>query len=202
MTMQLGTRDRLVMQGGDEGVVVTKGGSAAAWSGGGGTEAAWSGGGWDGVRSLTKRSRVPRGLEQTVQAEPSVMDLMGDPPPIAPAHLKMAAARKIAQLKGADMLLVEDDSGRILGVVDGYTLQGADDNALVSDGMKPVCPCVRPDSSAHRARDLLARHSLPALLVIVGRFVVGVVSRAAIERALAGDRRAAHAPAHAQSWAA
>ena len=179
------------MQGGDEGVVATKGG----------TEAAWSGGGWDGVRLLTERSRVPRGLEQTVQAEPSVMDLMGDPPPIVPAHLKMVAARKIARLKGADMLLVEDGE-QILGVVDGYTLEGADDNALVSDGMKPMCPCVRPDSSVHRARDLLARHSLPALLVTVGRFVVGVVSRAAVERALGGDRRAARGAAHAQSWAA
>ena len=199
--MQLGTRDRLVTQGGDEGVVATRGSEAAAWSGGGGTEAAWSGGGWDGVRSLTKRSRVPRGLEQTVQAEPSVMELMGDPPPIVPAHLKMAAARKIARLKGADMLLVED-GGQILGVVDGYTLEGAAENALVSDGMKPMCPCVRPDSGAHRARDLLARHSLPALLVIVDRFVVGAVSRAAVERALAGDRRAGRAAAHAQSWAA
>jgi len=179
------------MQGGDEGVVVTRGGS----------EAAWSGGGWDSVRSLTERSRVPRGLEQTVQAEPSVMDLMGDPPPIVPAHLKMAAARKIARLKGADLLLVED-SGQMVGVIDGYTLEAADEDALVSDGMKPVAPCVRPDNSAHRARDLLARHGLPALLVSVGRFVVGVVSRAAVERALAGDRRAARAPAHAQSWAA
>lgn len=176
------------MQGGDEGVVVTRGGS----------EAAWSGGGWDSVRSLAGRSRVPRGLDQTVQAEPSVMDLMGDPPPIVPAHLKMAAARKIAQLKGADILLVEDGE-QILGVVDGYTLEAADADALVSDGMKPMCPCVRPDSDARRARDLLIRHSLPALLVTAGRFVVGVLSRAAVERALASDRRAA---AHALPRAA
>jgi len=129
------------------------------------------------------------------------MDLMGDPPPIVPAHLTMAAARKIARLKSADLLLVED-SGQMVGVIDGYTLEAAEPNAVVSDGMKPVAPFLRPDNSAHRARDLLARHSLPALLVTVGRFVVGVVSRAAIERALAGERRAAHAAAHAQSWAA
>jgi hypothetical protein len=40
------------------------------------------------------------------------------------------------------------------------------------------------------------------LLVIVGRFVVGALSRAAVERSLAVERRAAHGPAHAQSWAA
>jgi CBS domain-containing protein len=190
MTMQLGTRDRLVSEGGDEGVVVTRGG----------TEAAWSGGGWDSVRLLTERSRVPRGLGHAgdTQTELTVMDVMGDPPPIVPAHLTMAAARKIARLKSADLLVVED-AGQIVGVIDGYTLEGGSADAPVSDGMKSVCPCVRPDSSAHRARDLLGRHGLPALLVTVGRFVVGVVSRAAVERALAGERRGAHA---AQSWAA
>ena len=54
------------------------------------------------------------------------MDLMGDPPPIVPAHLKMAAARKIAQLKCADILLVEDGE-QILGVIDGYALEAADE---------------------------------------------------------------------------
>jgi len=177
------------MQGGDEGVVVTRGGS----------EAAWSGGGWDSVRSLAERSRVPRGLEQAAQAEPSVMDLMGDPPPIVPAHLTMAAARKIARLKSADILLVQDGE-QMVGVVDGYALEAAAADALVSDGMKPMFPCVRPDSGPHRARDLMARHSVPALIVAVGRFVVGTLSRPAVERALAGDRVAAHA--HAQRWAA
>ena len=171
------------MQGGDEGVVVTRGG----------TEAAWTGGGWDSGRSLAERSRVPRGLEQTVQAEPSVMDLMGDPPPIVPAHLTMAQARKIARLKSADIVVVEDGE-QLMGVVDGYTLEAADPDALVSDGMKGAFPCLRPDSGARRARDLLIRHSLPALLVTVGRFVVGVLSRAAVERALAGGRRDAAPP--------
>jgi hypothetical protein len=116
----------------------------------------------------------------------------------------MAAARKIAQLKGADILLVED-SDQMVGVVDGYALEAADAEALVSDGMKPMYPCVRPDSGVHRARDLLIRHSLPALLVTVGRFVVGALSRAAVERALvAGDRRERRdaSAAHALSWTA
>ena len=128
------------------------------------------------------------------------MDLMGDPPPSVPAHLTMAAARKIARLKSADLLVVEDGD-QMVGIIDGYTLEGPAADALVVDGMKPVFPCVRPDSGAHRARDLLARHGLPALLVTVGRFVVGAVSRAAVERALAGDRRGARAATHAQ-WAA
>jgi CBS domain-containing protein len=211
--MQLGTRDHSSKQGGDEGVVVTKGGTAAATMGGG----------WNSGRTLAEWSRVPRGLfasEPSKGSEPpamsfdgrspsalyaitsepargSVADIMGDPPPVVPAHLTVAAARKIARLKSADMLLVED-GGRMVGVVDGYTLEGAAPDAPVTEGMKPSFPYLRPDSDVRRARDLLVKHGVPALLVAVGRFVVGAISRAAVERALGEDRRAAHA----QPWAA
>ena len=188
MTMQLGTRDHSNEQGGDEGVVVTKGGSVAAAMGGG----------WVSGRTLAEWSRVPRGLFTTEEpARGSVADIMGDPPPVVPAHLTVAAARKIARLKSADMLLVED-GGRMVGVVDGYTLEGAAPDAPVTEGMKPSFPYLRPDSDVRRARDLLVKHGVPALLVAVGRFVVGAISRAVVERALGEDRRAAHA----QPWAA
>jgi CBS domain-containing protein len=133
------------------------------------------------------------------------MDVMGEPPPVVPAHLTMAAARKIARLKCADILLVEDGE-RMVGVVDGYALEAASEDAPITDAMKPMFPCLRPDAGARRARDLLMRHSLPALLVTVDRFVVGAVSRAAVERVLASHRRdavaQAHHAAHAQTWAA
>jgi CBS domain-containing protein len=149
--------------------------SAAALTGGGrvGVEV-------EEVDRLGGKSRVSLPGSRILQ----VADVMTAPPPVVPSHLTMAAARKIAALKSASLLVVEIE-GTIVGVVDAEALANAPDDDLVADRMTTSMLAVAPSVSATQARGLLARIGAPSLPVVVGMFVVGSVSREAIERALA-----------------
>jgi CBS domain-containing protein len=50
---------------------------------------------------------------------------------------------------------------------------------------------VSPSATVDRARELMVKHQLTVLPVVAGMFVVGSVSRHAVERALAGRASAA-----------
>ncbi|HXJ22680.1 MAG TPA: CBS domain-containing protein [Polyangia bacterium] len=118
---------------------------------------------------------------------PSESALVGDLPvlaaPALPAHLPMSAARKVAALKKASLLLAERD-GRLVGVVDERALMSAADDSAVGDVMKRLDHCLTPAMPIVRARELLLRTGADALPVVAGAFLLGVVTRAAIERAV------------------
>ena len=110
---------------------------------------------------------------------------VGDMPmrriPVIPAHLSMAAARKVAALKRIAVLLVERDE-QIVGTVDESILAAADDETPTDRAMKPLGLCLRPAMSVAQARELFVRARATVLPVIAGGFVLGAVARADIER--------------------
>jgi CBS domain-containing protein len=101
----------------------------------------------------------------------------------------MSAARKIAELKRAPLLLADRD-GILVGVVDERALLAASDDQDVAGAMKRLDLCVTPATPLVRARELLLRTGADALPVAAGAFLLGVVTRAAIERAVREPARA------------
>jgi len=101
--------------------------------------------------------------------------------PVIPAHLPMAAARKVAVLERITVLLVEQEE-QIVGVVDERVLGGADDETLVSRAMRPLGLSLSPSMSAARARELFVWARTNILPVVAGGFVLGALTREQIER--------------------
>jgi CBS domain-containing protein len=114
---------------------------------------------------------------------PRVGDLPIRAVPIIPAHLSMAAARKIAELKRATVLFVERD-GQLMGTLDEHALVEAPDDADVAGCLRSIELCLGPTTTAERARELFVRSRTTALPVAAGAFLLGAVSRADVERAL------------------
>ena len=126
---------------------------------------------------------VPRVGDLPIRAVPSI-----------PAHLSMAAARKIAELKRTTVLFVERD-GRLMGTLDEQDLIEAPDDAEVAACLRSIELCLGPATTAERARELFVRSRTTALPVAAGAFMLGAVSRADVERALQSARvpkRSAH----------
>ena len=148
------------------------------------TAAALMGGGRvgvDEVESQCGESRVSHFRGDTLR----VADVMTRPAPVVPSHLLMAAARKIAGLKAASSLLVEVE-GRLVGYLDGHRLEAGRDGELVGELHDAARAGAAPLRPRRRARcELLAKHHVACLPVAAGMFVVGTVSRAQLERALA-----------------
>ena len=84
------------------------------------------------------------GLSGGESCVPRVGDLPIRAVPIIPAHLSMAAARKIAELKRANVLFVERD-GRLMGTLDEHALVEAPDDAQVTDCLRSIELCLGPD---------------------------------------------------------
>ena len=118
---------------------------------------------------------------------PRVGDLPIRALPIIPAHLSMAAARKIAELKRATVLFVERD-GRLMGTLDEHALVDAPDEAEVSGCLRMIELCLGPSTTAERAQELFIRSCTTALPVAAGAFLLGAISRADVERALRSRR--------------
>jgi CBS domain-containing protein len=118
---------------------------------------------------------------------PRVGDLPIRAVPIIPAHLSMAAARKVAELKRATVLFVERD-GRLMGTLDQHALIEAPDDAQVTDCLRSIELCLGPTTTAERAQELFDRSRTTALPVAAGAFLLGAVSRADVERALRARR--------------
>ena len=122
---------------------------------------------------------------------PRVGDLPIRTVPIVPAHLSMAAARKIAELKRATVLFVERD-GRLIGTLDEQALVEAPDDAEVAGCLRTMELCVGPGTTAKRAQELFLRSRTTALPVAAGAFLLGAISRADVERALRSQRLPKH----------
>jgi CBS domain-containing protein len=109
-------------------------------------------------------------------------DLAIRPIPVVPAHLTMAAARKVAALKRISLLLVEQNE-QLVGVVGERALATAADPMPIAAAMHRLGACLRPGMSAAQARALFIRTGAAVLPVIAGGFVLGAVARGAVERA-------------------
>ncbi len=118
---------------------------------------------------------------------PRIGDLPIRAVPVVPARLAMAAARKIAALKRTAVLFVERD-GRLVGILDERVLVEAPDDAEIAACLRPIGLCLRPTTSAARAREIFRRSRISALPVAAGAFLLGSVSRAEVERALRSRR--------------
>jgi CBS domain-containing protein len=118
---------------------------------------------------------------------PRVGDLPIRAVPVIPSHLSMAAARKIAELKRAAVLLVERD-GQLMGTLDEHALIEAPDDAEVAGWLRTIELCLRPTTTAERAQELFVRSRTTALPVAAGAFLLGAISRADVERALRSRR--------------
>jgi hypothetical protein len=127
------------------------------------------------------------GLSGGESCVPRVGDLPIRPVPIVPAHLKMGAARKIAELKRSSVLFVERD-GRLMGSLDQQALVEAPDDAEVSSCLRSIELCLGPSTTAARAQELFVRSRTTALPVAAGAFLLGAVSRSDVERALRSRR--------------
>ena len=102
--------------------------------------------------------------------------------PVIPAHLSMAAARKVALLKQVSLLLVERDD-QIVGTIDESALTEENDLTEVGAAMRPLATWLRPATPLTEARELFIRARAVTLPVIVGGFVLGATTRSDVERA-------------------
>jgi len=107
--------------------------------------------------------------------------------PVIAAHLPISAARKVAALKGIALLLVELDE-QIVGIVEESILAGADEETPTTKAMKPLGSGLRPSMSVAEAREMFVRQRATVLPVIAGGFVLGAVTRAAVERAKSANK--------------
>jgi CBS domain-containing protein len=151
--------------------------------------AAWSKGrrGENGSLVAAATGAGAVGLSGGESCVPRVGDLPIRAVPIIPAHLSMAAARKIAELKRATVLFVERD-GRLMGTLDQQALVEASDEAGVADCLRSIELCLGPTTTAERAQELFLRSRTTALPVAAGAFLLGAVSRTDVERALRSHR--------------
>jgi CBS domain-containing protein len=134
--------------------------------------------GWSKTNNVGGQFRTPRRPPDA--QELLVSDVMGGLAPTVPEQLTVSAARKIANLKHTSWLFVGTD-GSLLGILDVAALPSAADGDLVSVHTKPIALGLRPTSPASIARGLLRQHGLPCLPVTVGKFLVGTVSREAVD---------------------
>ena len=102
--------------------------------------------------------------------------------PVIPAHLSMAAARKVALLKQISLLLVERDN-QIVGTIDDSALTADNDPTEVAAAMRPLTTSLRPATPVTEARELFIRARASILPVVVGGFILGAVTRSDVERA-------------------
>jgi len=114
--------------------------------------------------------------------------------PVLPLRLTVGAARKVARLKSSAVVLVEE-AGRLVGFLDERTLATSADDEPIARRLRPILFTLNPAVTAVRARELFVKQSVSALPVAAGAFLIGVVARADLERALAAGAAAAAAPA-------
>lgn len=141
------------------------------------------------MESMTQKAEVAAsgaglgGLPATMRNAGCVGDLALAPAPVIPAKVTMAAARKIADLKGSPILLVERD-GILAGVLDPAALMTSPDDRSAGDAMCRLDFSLTPTTPLPRARELFVRTGSAALPVAAGAFLLGVLTRSALERGL------------------
>lgn len=116
------------------------------------------------------------------------MDVMRQPATCGPGAT-LGDARERAGASGYPLCAVIDDSGVLLGRIDGDALEG-DPAARAADAMEPQPPTEKPDTFLHSLAERLRRNPHPSVLVTSrgyheGGRLLGALHREDVERALA-----------------
>ena len=119
-----------------------------------------------------------------IEAQASVVDVMITSAPAVPPWIPVRAARQVAELKATAHLLVEEN-GRLLGLVRMSDLGSASDDEPIAAWSSSAAVFVGPHTSVARAREMMLKNATSCLPVIAGAFLVGLVTRDGVERALA-----------------
>jgi hypothetical protein len=104
-----------------------------------------------GLRDMREESCVSGLGAMKDGAALQVADLTLIPAPVIPAHLTMAAARKVAELKSSSIVLVERD-GVLVGIIDQPALTASADDARTGAAMRPLDVCLGATTSLACAR--------------------------------------------------
>ena len=101
----------------------------------------------------------------------------------------LGEAREHAEASGDPLCAVVDDSGVLLGRIDGAALEG-DPAARARDVMEPQPPTEKPDTFLHSLAERLGRNPHPSVLVTSrgyheGGVLLGALYREDVERVLA-----------------
>lgn len=116
------------------------------------------------------------------------LDLLRRPASCGP-DATLGEARARAEASGDPLCAVVDDSGVLLGRIDGDALEG-DPGACAGDVMEPQPPTEKPDTFLHSLAERLRRNPLPSVLVTSrgyheGGRLLGALYREDVERVLA-----------------
>jgi CBS domain-containing protein len=114
----------------------------------------------------------------------SVADVMITSAPAVPPWITVRAARRVAELKASAHLLLEEN-GRLLGLLRTGDLAAASDDDPVAAWASQAALFVGPNTPVERARQMMLKNATSCLPVVAGAFLVGLVTRDGVERALA-----------------
>jgi CBS domain-containing protein len=91
-----------------------------------------------------------------------------------------SAARRLANDNGIDHLLVLDN-GTLAGIVCREDLRLAGRESLVRECMSSPVLCIGPDTTLDEAAQIMADEDVSCLPVVTGTFLVGIVTRDALD---------------------
>ena len=91
-----------------------------------------------------------------------------------------SAARRLANDNGIDHLLVLDN-GTLAGIVCRDDLRLAGSDSLVRECMSSPVLCIGPDTTLDEAAQIMADEDVSCLPVVTGTFLVGIVTRSALD---------------------
>lgn len=100
---------------------------------------------------------------------------------LTPETAVSSARRLVLENDVHHMLVLEN--GTLAGIVCRDDLRLADRNARVGDCMSSPVLCITPDTTLQEAVDLMGANDVDCLPVVTGAFLVGIVTRAALETA-------------------
>lgn len=94
----------------------------------------------------------------------------------------VASAQRLAFDNDIRHLLVLEN-GTLTGIICREDLRSADRDALVGDCMSSPVLCIPPETTLQEAVDIMGANDIDCLPVVTGAFLVGIVTRAALEGA-------------------
>ena len=98
----------------------------------------------------------------------------------------VSSARRLALANGIEHLLVLE-KGALAGIVCGADLRAAARDALVGECMSSPVLCIAPETTLQEAIEIMAENNVGCLPVVTGHYLVGIVSRHALGRGMAGE---------------
>jgi CBS domain-containing protein len=94
----------------------------------------------------------------------------------------IASAQRLAFENGIHHLLVLDN-GTLTGIICREDLRLASSDSLVGDCMSSPVLCIAPETTLQEAVDIMGANDIDCLPVVTGAFLVGIVTREALEGA-------------------